>query len=372
MDNYSLPLLARIAEDIQLEAKFIFPNNTEKQLRWCVVKGILNFATEMARFLRTAKDKNGKLFFPDIIKGIAPQNMNTKDNTSQNNVFSSPREIAENLYVSQTLLLEHFHKYEVLLKGYSSTHELLEFIQKVNPILDDNGINILQKPKGIAPPEKKTVFVRPLNMADLHFPQDKARGNSLRPNKLRIGNFVSVPHGKEYKTVKINSITRRKIGYATTSGAGEKYARLQEVKPLIVSEEHLTSPLNFRLVDEYLYDGKNYYDNVYHEKVLNDKSELTENGLFGMHMAQVHKFELFPDDGLKANVFIIANVENQKDRIAKVEMSTMIGRILHVYYPVYIHEVQNFIDFFAYIKDSHTQVYLNRKKFSHTLENEND
>ena len=144
------------------------------------------------------------------------------------------------------------------------------------------------------------------------------------------------------------------------------------MKPLIVSEEHLTSLLNFRLVDEYLYDGKNYYDNVYHEKVLNDKSELTENGLFGMHMAQVHKFELFPDDGLKANVFIIANVENQEDRIAKVEMSTMIGRILHVYYPVYIHEVQNFIDFFAYIKDSHTQVYLNRKKFSHTLENEND
>lgn len=367
MEKISLPRIARIAEDSQLEAKFLFPHDTEKQLRWCAVKGMLDFATEMARFLRTAKDKDNRLLFPDIVGASDPQN-----NSSQDNSFSSPLEMAKNLYALQGLLLKRFHKYEVLLEGYNSTHELLEFIQKVNPALDDNDTNVLQKPKGIVPPETTTAFVRLLKGDALPLPHDKKRGRLLRPEKLRIGNYVSVRKGEELVTVKINGITRRKIGYATTSGAGEKYERLQEVRPLLISEDNLVALLNFKLVDEYLYDGKNYYDDVYHEKVLNDKNDLTGGGLFGMHMAQVHKFELFTDNGLKVNVFIIENVENPEERIAKVEMSTKIGRILHVYYPVFIHEVQNFIDFFSYIIDSHTQVYLNRRKSTHPSEYESD
>ena len=75
MRHLSLPLLARIAEDTQLEAKFRFPEDTEKQLRWCAAKGMLVLATKMAHYLRTAKDGNGNPVFPDIAdEGTRPSN----------------------------------------------------------------------------------------------------------------------------------------------------------------------------------------------------------------------------------------------------------------------------------------------------------
>ena len=359
-EYFSLPLLARIAEDIQLEAKFLFPDNTEKQLRWCAAKGCLMFATKMAHYLRTVKDEQGNLVFPNI--------SDTDGNAAQKNAHNDQQKCARNLYDSQTQLLNGFNKYEKLLTAYYSTHEMIKWLQEIWPKPDGVDEDILQMPKGIEPPDRQTVLVRPLNMD--YFPviihDGKKMYHNLRADILRVGNFVDVPHGNEYKTVRINGITRRKIGYATTSGAGEKYARMHDVKPVRITGEKLTSLLSFKLVDEYSYDGKNYYDNVYQEKILDDKGDLTQWGLFGMKMVSVHKFELFPEKGLRATLFIISNIEKPDDCYAKLETMTMTGNTVNIFYPVFIHEVQNFIDFLVSIKDSHTKVYLERKQYLQT------
>ena len=238
MRHLSLPLLARIAEDTQLEAKFRFPEDTEKQLRWCAAKGMLVLATKMAHYLRTAKDGNGNPVFP----GIADEG------TRPNHADGTPDGCAKSLYASQEQLKQGFQKYESLLKAYSSTHEMIEFLQRTWPSPSVANEGVLTCPKGISPPEKHTAIVRPLKKDSPSFilPDGKKVYPSLTVEKLRIGNYISVPYGSGYKTVRINGITRRKIGYATASGSGEKYARLHDVKPLLATGENLTAVLHFK------------------------------------------------------------------------------------------------------------------------------
>jgi hypothetical protein len=357
MRHLSLPLLARIAEDTQLEAKFRFPEDTEKQLRWCAAKGMLVLATKMAHYLRTAKDGNGNPVFP----GIADEG------TIPNNADGTPDGCAKSLYASQEQLKQGFQKYESLLKAYSSTHEMIEFLQRTWPSPSVANEGVLTCPKGISPPEKQTAIVRQLkkDFPPFILPDGKKFYPSLTVEKLRIGNYVSVPHGSEYKTVRINGITRRKIGYATASGSGEKYARLHDVKPLLATGENLTAVLHFKQVDEYAYDGKNYYDNVYHEKVLDDKGDLIQFGLKDPGLVNVQKYEIFPDVGVRATAFVISSIANPEDCFVKLEMLTLVGRILHVYYPKFIHEVQNYVDFFLSVRYAYAQVYLDRKTHSH-------
>ncbi len=357
MRHLSLPLLARIAEDTQLEAKFRFPEDTEKQLRWCAAKGMLVLATKMAHHLRTAKDSNGNPVFPDI----------ADEGTSPSNAANTPESCVKSLYASQEQLTQGFQKYESLLKAYSSTHEMIEFLQRTWPSLTVANEGVLTRSKGMSLPEKQTAIIRPLKKDSPPFIlyDGKKVYPSLTVEKLRIGNYVSVPHGSEYKTVRINGITRRKIGYATASGSGEKYARLHDMKPLLATGENLTAVLHFKLVDEYAYDGKNYYDNVYHEKVLDDKGDLMQFDLNGPGLVNVQKYEIFPDVGVRATAFIISSIANPEDCFVKLEMLTLVGRILHIYYPKFIHEVQNFVDFFLSARYAYAQVYLDRKTHSH-------
>ena len=89
-----------ITDLIRKEAKTFFPDDTEKQLRWCTVKGALAFATQMAHFLRTARDANGYLVFPDIFPyRDAPEKPVT------------PADCVQDLYMSQTKLLETAARY---------------------------------------------------------------------------------------------------------------------------------------------------------------------------------------------------------------------------------------------------------------------
>ena len=140
---------------------------------------------------------------------------------------------------------------------------------------------------------------------------------------------------------------------------------MHDVKPLLATGENLTAVLHFKLVDEYAYDGKNYYDNVYHEKVLDDKGDLIQFGLKGPGLVNVQKYEIFPDVGVRATAFVISSIANPEDCFVKLEMLTLVGRILHVYYPKFIHEVQNYVDFFLSVRYAYAQVYLDRKTHSH-------
>lgn len=106
MLNISLPSIDKKAEDIQLEAKYLFPNNTEKQLRWCAAKGMLTFATMMAHFLRTSKDNN-KLVFPNIF------NIDGQTNKSD----SPQQRCAKSLYHAQSMLVDLLATYKTQLEN---------------------------------------------------------------------------------------------------------------------------------------------------------------------------------------------------------------------------------------------------------------
>lgn len=370
MDKFNLPRIARMAEDAQLEAKFLFPNSTEYQLRWACLKGALEFATSMAHFLRTAKNKDGNLVFPDILK-----------DEDQNNSYDTPLECARALYDAQTKLLENINSYKTLLHLSSSMPSPHNLVNSINDTCENFQIpdnDLLQKPSGVTPPEEliATVLVRQLNKDD--FQHDMADGKKrkyLRADMLRVGNFVSVPCGNSDKVVCINGITKRKIGYASDSTTHERYARLQDVKPLVVSLENLTELLQFNLIDKYVCDGKNYYDNVYHENILPVKDEIHYDlkCLFDIdcdffhNLVFVHKMELFPEVDLRACVFIMEDMEN-KYRFAKLEVTTKTGRLLHIHYPKYIHEIQNFIDYIKTVKESFVEVHLNKKRRSQSSE----
>ena len=361
MEKTILPQLARRAEDIQLEAKFLFPENTERQLRWCVAKGILEMATQMAQYLRTAKDNDDVLVFPDIVENDGKSSQDKNDNAQQ--------KCAKHLYAYQTDLLEGFLKYENLLKSSPSNHDIVNHIREFwDKPAGSNGGFLQQREIELFDGDKPTVEVNTINtnpLTDNKSDQKKWK-TILRANKLRIGNYVSVPNGDEEKVVCINGITKRKIGYATATGSGEKYTRLQDVKPICVTSENLQELLSFRLVDEYLYDGKNYYDSVYHEKILSNKWDLIEPDKYDLEMVKAKKLEFFPNDWQRITAFIISNITSPDDYYVKMEVSTKVGRIFQIYYPKYIHEVQNFIDYNVSIKDSVSEVTfnVNRKNMS--------
>lgn len=54
----------------------------------------------------------------------------------------------------------------------------------------------------------------------------------MNTRELRIGNFVRV----DGRIVKVNGITRHKIGYAPEPNR-ERYARAREVKPVVITHE---------------------------------------------------------------------------------------------------------------------------------------
>ena len=350
MQKISIASIAKSAEDIQLESKYLFPESTEKQLRWCAVRGALLFATQMAHFLRTDKDHNGNLVFPDILS----------ETTSSKNDMKAADNCAKTLYESQTLLLQLSKQYQYLLQNHLSINNMIDEINKTtSESSNDNCKEILQKQKGMTPPWQEPwepghdVNVRVTNQANIH------KFFKLTADKLRIGNMVIVPIGYKTKIVKINAVTKRKIGYATESGTGERYVRLREVKPLPVSDSSMQL-IGFKLVDEYVFDGKNYYDNVYNEKLIDYKSDLYDLRRF--KKATVRKYEYFIKDKYRFEAYIISNTEDVQEQYVQLNTTTKIGSVLQVYYPASIHEIQNFISWLDEIALSHVKVHLIRDR----------
>lgn len=343
MQKQSLQNLAKLAEDTQLEAKFFFPDSTEKQLRWCAVKGYLMFATEMAHFLRTAKDHDNNLVFP--------YNWSEKDN--QQPETGGAGESVRSLYHSQELLLALAQQYDHMLKSHSSIHDLIERINSMPA--DDASGDAIEKRKGMSPPWElvKSVTVRVMDYSNV------TRFLRLAPDKLRIGNLVSVPCGSSFMTVRINSITRRKIGYAPAGGSRERYVRLHDVRPVAVNDKSLQD-IGFKWSDEYLFDGKNYYDNVYQEKLVDSKGDLCHLDKF--KKAAVRKYEYYIENKYRFYAYIITDTENRNDHYVRLEAKTFIGCYLHVFYPLYVHQIQNFIDFLDDIALSYAQVIMDRKR----------
>ena len=91
----------KIVEDLVVVAKQIFPNDTDKQLRYCSVKGMMAVATKMAHRLRTARDKDNRLAFPNIFDENAPAN----------NTGSAQLRCAKELYAFQGELLTFVNDY---------------------------------------------------------------------------------------------------------------------------------------------------------------------------------------------------------------------------------------------------------------------
>ena len=106
LEIITLSNIEGITDSIQKEAKTFFPDSTDKQLRWCIVKGALAFATQMAHFLRTARGRNGYLVFPDIFPyRESPEKPVT------------PAECAQDLYMAQTKMLETASQYFEMLNN---------------------------------------------------------------------------------------------------------------------------------------------------------------------------------------------------------------------------------------------------------------
>ena len=343
MLNASLQKLAKLAEDTQLEAKFLFPDSSEKQLRWCAVKGALTFATEMAHFLRTAKDQGDNPVFP----------IDWSETNFQQPAATGIEEGVRNLYHSQELLLESVRQYDHLLKSRHSIHDLIEHINSMPT--DGGNQEAMQKCRGMTPPwtSGNSIIVRTMDFSNV------TRFARLAPGKLRIGNLVSVPLGSCFMTVRINGITRRKIGHAPADGSRERYVRLHDVSPVPVNDETLQE-IGFKRTDEYLFDGKNYYDNVYQEKLVNSKGDLWHLEKF--KKASVRKYEYFIENKFRFYAYIITDTVNKNDYYVQLEAKSFQGYFLHVYYPMHIHQIQNFIDFLDDIALSCAQVSLERKR----------
>ena len=343
MLNASLQKLAKLAEDTQLEAKFFFPDSSEKQLRWCAVKGALRFATEMAHFLRTAKDQDDNPVFP----------IDRSETDFLQPAATGIEEGIRILYHSQELLLESVRQYDHLLKSRHSIHDLIEHINSMPT--DGGNQEAMQKCRGMTPPwtSGNSIIVRTMDFSNV------TRFARLAPGKLRIGNLVDVPHGSSFMTVRINGITRRKIGYARTDGSGERYVRLHDVSPVPVNDESLQE-IGFKCTDEYLFDGKNYYDNVYQEKLVDSKGDLWHLEKF--KKASVRKYEYFIENKFRFFAYIITDTVNKNDYYVQLEAKSFQGYFLHVYYPMHIHQIQNFIDFLDDIALSCAQVSLERKR----------
>lgn len=123
LEIITLSNIEGITDLIQKEAKTFFPDSTDKQLQWCIVKGALAFATQMAHFLRTARDRNGYLVFPDIF----PYRESLKKPVT-------PAECAQDLYMSQTKLLETASQYFEMLKNPPRATEDVNDLSSSQPL----------------------------------------------------------------------------------------------------------------------------------------------------------------------------------------------------------------------------------------------
>ena len=67
MNTFPIKDILLLSKVISKEAPMLFPDNENSRLQYCAAKGMLAFATKMAHYLRTAKDQNGNLIFPDSV-----------------------------------------------------------------------------------------------------------------------------------------------------------------------------------------------------------------------------------------------------------------------------------------------------------------
>lgn len=98
MNKFPIKDILLLTRVISKEAQMLFPDDENSRLQYCAAKGMLAFATKMAHYLRTAKDQNGNLVFPDIFSDEIPQK-----------AVNAQQQCAMILYHSQSVLLEDFN-----------------------------------------------------------------------------------------------------------------------------------------------------------------------------------------------------------------------------------------------------------------------